>query len=84
MTRPAARPAISRELYFSRVFQLTAFLLLTTLSASTGQRTMTIQLPEGWREVRAEEIAALRPDVARQNEFQRSVKETPYQNQPFS
>jgi hypothetical protein len=54
-----------------------AILLLTIVSANTGQRTISMQIPEGWREVRLEEIARLKPDVSPQNELQRRVKDAP-------
>jgi len=60
-----------------------AILLLTIVSANTGQRTISMQIPEGWREVRLEEISGLKPDVSPQNELQQREKNASTPNLPI-
>jgi hypothetical protein len=52
-----------------------ALFLLTVLTADTGLRTITLELPDGWREVKPQQLEAQRPALADQNELQRDLRE---------
>jgi hypothetical protein len=63
--------------------QLIMAVLFAIASASTGQRTISMTIPDGWRQVDIDEVRKLRPKVVPQNELQRRADESPDPNLPI-